>query len=290
MLAAANVACRFVSALAPMLVFGASLMLATSGNAQVAQRLNARLRPMLRGLATIALPAALLLLSLEAAFITDSHAAMRDPATLRQVALFTDYGHAWMVQGLFTLILCLALWLPGLRSPALLACLSACVLAGVGINGHAAMDEGLPGLAHMANNVAHILCSAYWIGALMVVLPLLYSWRDEHRNAGPIMARFSTLGHVAVAGSVLTGILDTWLILRGGGLSLHSRYQQWLAAKIAIALAMTILALSNRYYWVPRLASDPRALPALRRQVWYTVAAGSLAVLLVALFGTLPPD
>jgi putative copper resistance protein D len=288
-LAAADAACRFVSALAPMLVFGASLMLATSGNAQAARRLNARLRPLLRGLAASALPAALLLLSLEAAFVTDSRAAMHDLATLRQVALLTDYGHAWMMQSIATLALCLALWLPGLRSPALLACLSACALAGVGINGHAAMDEGLVGLMHLANNVAHILCSAYWIGALLVVLPLLHGWRDDHRDAGPIMMRFSTLGHVAVAGSILTGVLDAWLILRGSGLSLHSRYQQWLAAKIAVVLAMTILALSNRYYWVPRLASEPRALPALRRQVWCTVAAGSLAVLLVAWFGTLSP-
>jgi putative copper resistance protein D len=290
MLAAANVACRFVSALAPMLVFGASLMLATGGNAQTAQRLNARLRPALRALAAVGLPAAWLLLCLEAAFITGSRAAMYDPATLRQVALLTDYGHAWLVQSIAASSLFLALWLPGQRPPALLACLSACVLAGIGINGHAAMDEGLLGLAHMANNVAHILCSAFWIGALLVVLPLLHSWRDEHRDAGPIMVRFSTLGHVAVAGSVLTGALDTWLILRGSGLSLHSRYQQWLAVKIAVVLGMTALALSNRYYWVPRLAGESRALPALRRQVVYSVAAGALAVLIVSLFGTLPPD
>lgn len=285
----AEVACRFVSALAPMLVFGASLMLATSGNAHAAQRLNVRLRPMLRGLAAAALPADLLLLSLEAASVTDNSAAMHNLATLRQVALLTDFGHAWMVQGISAVMLCIALWLPGLRPPALLALLSACVLVGVGINGHAAMDEGLLGLAHMTNNVAHILCSAYWIGALLVVLPLLSAWRDEQRDAGPIMMRFSTLGHVAVAGAILTGILDAWLILRSGGLNLHSRYQQWLAAKIAVVLAMTILALSNRYYWVARLASEPLALPALRRQVWCTVAAGSLAVLLVALFGTLSP-
>ena len=129
-----------------------------------------------------------------------------------------------------------------------------------------------------------------WIIPLPVVLPLLASWRDEHPHAGPIMVRFSTLGHVAVAGSILTGILNTWLILRGSGLSLHSRYQQWLAAKTVIVLGMTALALSNRYYWVPRLARAPQALPALRRQVWYTVAAGALAVLAVALFGTLSPD
>lgn len=290
MLAAANVTCRFVSALAPMLVFGASLMLATGGNAQAAQRLNIRLRPALRALAAVGLPTAWLLLGLEAAFITGRSAAMYDPATLWQVALLTDYGHAWLVQSTAASILCLALWLPGQRPPALLACLSACVLAGIGINGHAAMDEGLLGLAHMANNVAHILCSAFWIGALLVVLPLLRSWRDDHHEAGPIMVRFSTMGHVAVAGSILTGALDTWLILRGSGLSLHSRYQQWLAVKIAVVLSMTALALSNRYYWVPRLAGESRALPALRRQVVYSVAAGALAVLIVSLFGTLPPD
>ncbi|WP_019938440.1 copper homeostasis membrane protein CopD [Bordetella sp. FB-8] len=289
MLAAANVACRFVSTLAPMLVFGASLMLAASGNAQAARRLNARLRPLLRVLATAGLPASWLLLSLEAALVTDSRAAMHNLATLQQVALLTDYGHACLVQGIAALALCTALWLPGQRPPALLACLSACVLAGIGINGHAAMDEGLLGLAHMANNVAHILCSAFWIGALLVVLPLLCSWPDEQYDAGPIMVRFSTLGHIAVAGSILTGVLDTWLILRGSGLNPHSRYQQWLALKIAVVLGMAVLALSNRYYWVPRLSGEPYALHALRRQAAYSVAAGSIAVLIVALFGTLPP-
>lgn len=288
--AAANVACRFVAALAPMLVFGASLMLAASGGADAARRLDARLRLPLRMLAAAGLLAALPLLGLQAAFITGSLAAMRDPATLRQVALLTFYGHAWMVEAGSALALCLALWLPGRRPPAFTACLSACVLAAIGVNGHAAMDEGLLGLAHIANNVAHILCSAFWIGALLVVLPLLASWHDERPRAGAIMMRFSTLGHVAVAGSILTGILNTWLILRGSGLSLHSRYQQWLAAKIVIVLGMTALALSNRYYWVPRLARDPEALPALRRQAWYTVTAGALAVLAVALFGTLSPD
>ena len=289
MLAAANVASRFVATLAPMLVFGSSLMLAASGNVRMARHLHDRQRPLLRALAILGLLAACCLLGVQAVLITGDLAALRDPATLQQVALLTSYGHAWMAQAGAALALCLALWLPGRRSPMLLACLSACVLAACGISGHAAMDDGLLGFAHMANNVAHILCSAFWIGALLVVLPLLASWRDENQDAGPIMVRFSTLGHVAVAGAILTGAIDTWLILRGSGLNPHSRYQQWLAVKIVIVLAMTALALSNRYYWVERLASDPGALPALRRQVRYTVAAGALAVLVVALFGTLPP-
>lgn len=289
MLAAANVACRFVSTLAPMLVFGASLMLAASGNARTARRLNARLRPWFRLLATAGLPASWLLLSLEADLITGSPASMHDLATLQRVALLTDYGHACLAQGIAALALCVALWLPGLRPPSLLACLSACVLTGIGISGHAAMDEGLLGLVHMAVSVAHILCSGFWVGALLVVLPLLYAWRDAQYEAGPIMVRFSTLGHVAVAGSILTGVLNAWLILRDSGLNLQSHYQQWLALKIAIVLGMVVLALSNRYYWVPRLAGEPGALPALRRQAAYSVAAGAIVVLIVALFGTLSP-
>ena len=59
--------------------------------------------------------------------------------------------------------------------------------------------------------------------------------------------RFSTAGHVAVAVLLLSGVVNAVLILSPEGLDIASAYQQWLGLKILLALAMTVLAIMNRY-------------------------------------------
>ena len=69
--------------------------------------------------------------------------------------------------------------------------------------------------------------------------------------------RFSTAGHVAVAVLLLSGVVNAVLILSPEGLDIASAYQQWLGLKILLALAMTVLAIMNRYWWVPRIRRQP---------------------------------
>ncbi|SAI59770.1 copper resistance protein D [Bordetella ansorpii] len=285
----ANVVCRYLAALAPMLIFGAQGMLAACGQSPAAAQLGLRLRPMWRTLAMVGLLATLLLLGIQTASITGDLAEMTSPGTLWQVASLTTYGQAWIAKACAAAALCVALCLPGVRSPAWLAVLSGCALAATAASGHARMDDGLPGLAHVLNNIVHILCAAFWIGALTVVPPLLGLWRTHRGLATPLLMRFSTLGHIAVAGALLTGAVNTWLILRHVGVDAGSVYQQWLAAKIVAVAAMVVLALINRYVLVPRLAGDAGALRRLRRQTAYALCAGALAVLCVAVLGTQSP-
>ncbi|WP_144637469.1 copper homeostasis membrane protein CopD [Bordetella genomosp. 13] len=289
MLEAANVVCRYLAALAPMLVFGAYCMLAAGGASPAADQLGRRLLPMWRALAAVGLVATALLLPIQAALVTDDPASWSDAGMLWQVASLTTYGQAWLAKACAALALCLALALPGVRPPRLLAVLSGCALAATAASGHARMDDGALGAAHLLNNVLHVLCAAFWIGALSVVPPLLGLWRTHRGLAIPMLMRFSTLGHLAVAGTLLTGAVNAWLILRQVGLDAGSAYQQWLAAKIVAVAAMVGLALVNRYVLVPRLAGDARALRRLRRQTAWALCAGALAVLIVAVLGTRSP-
>ncbi|WP_143277159.1 copper homeostasis membrane protein CopD [Bordetella genomosp. 1] len=274
--------CRYGAALMPMLIFGACLMRAVGRLPYPAAAAAWQRRA-----ATVGLLCAAALLPLQAATIAGEPAAMVQPALLWQVATLTGYGQAWMAKAVLAVLLVGAAW-RGAGNTALLW-LAGGVLAATGASGHAAMHGGTIGLLHVSNNIVHILCAAFWLGALAVVLPLLHRWPRDQAEAGRALARFSSAGHWAVAGVMATGALNTWLILRDAGLNLQSPYQWLLALKAGLALLMAALALANRYYWVPRLARGGQAMRVLRRQAAMVLCAGLAAVLLVSLLGMLSP-
>ena len=69
------------------------------------------------------------------------------------------------------------------------------------------------------------------------------------------LRRFSAVGHGAVAVVIVTGIVNTGLILGHWPSDWNSPYQALLMIKIALVIAMALLALLNRYAVVPRLAT-----------------------------------
>lgn len=274
MLDSLNVAGRYAAVLGPMLIFGASLMQCMAGRTD--GRVIGR-----RTLALLSLLASVLLLAVQTALITG---AAVDAGSLWQVATLTSYGHAWAVKTLALLLLSLALF--GRCRAWVVIALSGLALAATAVSGHAAGSAGALGLLHEITNVLHVWCAAFWVGALLVVLPLLTRWGENRREAGPALMKFSRYGHWAVAGTLLTGAINTWLILRDSGLDVKAPYQQWLGLKILLALVMAGLALNNRYGLVPQGIA---ALPRLRRQTQAALVAGLLAILAVALLGTLSP-
>ena len=276
--------CRYGAALMPMLVFGACLMRELGRLPQSARAMTWQRCATVAGLSCV-----VALLPLQAINIAGDPQAFRDAHLLWQVATLTSYGQVWIAKCLFALLLSAGTWC-GLRN-APLASLSCGVLIATGLSGHAAMESGAIGLLHMANNVIHILCAAFWLGALIVVLPLLRRAPSAHAHghAGHALARFSWAGHWAVAGVMLTGAINTWLILHDASLSIQSPYQCLLALKILLALLMTALALANRYYWVPRLSHNAHAITWLRRQATVALGSGLVAVALVSLLGMLSP-
>ncbi|WP_155251676.1 CopD family protein [Rhizobium leguminosarum] len=174
---------------------------------------------------------------------------------------------------------------------------TAVALAGLAIcetvtRGHAAASFDLAGSARMTVDAIHVLSATAWVGALPPFLLLVAMSRipELRREAVVSMQRFSTLGHAAVALVLLNGATNTWLIV--GRLSLHpnSPYQWKLLVKIAVALAMTCLAIANRYLIVPLNRNHPEtSRNVLMVGAALEIALGLLAFALVASFGLEDP-
>jgi putative copper resistance protein D len=101
--------------------------------------------------------------------------------------------------------------------------------------------------------------------------------------------RFSTVGHWAVALVILSGIGNMLLIVGTVPLNWSFEYQLQLTVKIVLVFAMTMLAIVNRYVFVPRLAREPIYEAALHRGTIAEIGLGLLVVGLVAWFGMLQP-
>lgn len=161
------------------------------------------------------------------------------------------------------------------------------LLAGVG---HAAMNEGVPGVLQRTNHALHLLCAAGWLGGL---LPLLYCIRlsaGRWRTAAIYtMMRFSRYGHLAVAGVLVTGVVNSWLI-QGQLLAPDSLYGSMLLFKCALVTLMVAIALVNRYVLVPRMRTGGSPAQQLFiRMTQGEMVLGVLVLATVSLFATLEP-
>ena len=87
-----------------------------------------------------------------------------------------------------------------------------------------------------------------------------------------------------------SGIANTVLILDISAAEPPSLYEGLLAAKIALVALMIGLALTNRYWLVPRLRVQPNATGALIRNSAAELALGVVVIALVSLFGLLDPQ
>ncbi|MCM2293349.1 copper homeostasis membrane protein CopD [Allorhizobium sp. BGMRC 0089] len=212
---------------------------------------------------------------------------------IRDILLDTRTGLQLGIQMALTLALLVTYGLSKARRPQSVSLLAALLLASMAISGHAAMHDGLLGTLLSASMVLHILAASAWLGFLPPVVVLLEKLASSPRDRDESMEgliRFSTLGHVAVAVTLITGTLNSWLIVGTLWLRLDVPYQRLLAVKILLALVMTGLAILNRYRFVPRLKTSPdKALHTIRSATLAAIALGLGAIALVAAFGIMDP-
>lgn len=153
------------------------------------------------------------------------------------------------------------------------------------------MLDGWPGTLQRFNQAIHLNGAAFWAGGL---LPLLWSMRDAARprlrdEAISAMLRFSRYGHLAVALTLLTGVINTAFIV-GWPWPADNAYRQWLLVKASLVALMVAIALFNRYWLVPRFST-----PGGRAKLWFVRATqlelliAVLVVFVVSLFATLQP-
>lgn len=283
---------RFLHDGAALALWGAYAFLWGLVPARLADRIGQRLARPRTGAIGLAVATTVAALPLEAATIGNGWADALDPATVRAVLFETSVGRAWVVQTVAALLLAATLALPARMRSGTTALAASLLLATLALTGHAAMHEGGLGVAHGLNDAVHVLAGGAWVGALVPLLPLLRALDDpsHSRDAGIALRRFSAAGHVAVGIVIVTGIVNTMLVLCRWPTDWSSPYQAMLAAKVVVVLVMTGLALLNRYVLVPMLArSRAGALPALRCATVVEIVLGLAVVGLVSVFGLLEP-
>ena len=214
-----------------------------------------------------------------------------------QIVLTTRFGLAWRWALLLSLIAVLSLLIKSdvLRNWSLLI-LSIGLFGIHAVTGHTVMYSGMLGIAHQINQFVHLISSAYWFGGLWPFLICLQFMRHKNKlaedlNANVIgtMIRFSRIGHLAVILVLLTGVINSLLLLPAWPFEFAlTEYQSLLWLKIALVLGMLLIALINRYILVPKIKLAGR-LDYLIINSWIELILGTIAIFAVAIFATYQP-
>jgi len=176
---------------------------------------------------------------------------------------------------------------PRFRALALLGAATASIsFAGVGhVRGL------LPNTAPLLLLCMHLLCGAFWLGALG---PLLIAARDgSAREAALLASRFGKLALGVVALLLAAGAGVLWTLIGDAAQFWSSDYGRMMAVKLLIVAALLSIAAMNKLYLTPKLLSgDARAVIQFRGSVKTEMAVGALILLITAAFTTIagPPQ
>jgi putative copper resistance protein D len=284
--------CRFLHNASLMFLWGASAFLWVLVPRPLADAIWRKFGRAPLIAAVIAVATTVVYLPLEAGSIGEGWRATVDPGTVHDVLFETTVGWAWQVQAVASAVLAISLFTTGRTRMASIALAAALGLASLALTGHASMHQGWLALMHRSNDVLHVLSGGAWLGALVPLVPILgLLEKDDHRAEAQVaLRRFSNAGHAAVALVIISGIINTLLILQRLPTDWSSRYQLLLAAKIALVLGMAGLGIVNRYVLVPRIGkSSMRAIDAIRFGSIAEIVLGLVVLALVAVFGLLEP-
>lgn len=238
----------------------------------------------------------------QTAMMAGDWSAGLDPAALGYVVQATSLGMAHLVRAGLALLGVAALFIGrGRRRGDVVAILAfAGAVASFAWSGHGSASEGLIGLVHLAADIAHSLAAAVWLGALAGFCLLLI--RPVAREAALLarsLAGFASIGTIAVAVLVVTGLINAVFLIGADGLARipGSAWGLLLLAKLALFLLMLGLAAHNRVVLAPALsraveaqAETGDAIRRLRASIGLEMLTGVLLLGLVAAMGVqMPP-
>jgi copper resistance protein D len=291
------VAARFVHFAAVALLFGLPLfrltVAATMSGDSLRMRFDAGLWRICRAAALLAFLSALGWFAGVVADMTGSWAELIEPDSIATVAFDTRFGNLWTgrlaVMVLAIVLLAQAVPLQSARPHVLLA-ITAGVLATslIGV-GHAAVGPGALSNVHLAADAVHLLCASAWIGGLAGLLLLTRTSSAGTTLAGALPA-FTRMATVAVMGLLLTGIINSVLLLDSVAALVETSYGRILVVKIALAAAMLVLAAYNRFVLSPGIRKGrPESAATLSRTVIAEIVFGAAVLASVAVLGTVHP-
>lgn len=230
--------------------------------------------------------------------------AAMNSGTLATVLTETRVGQDWLLRLALAVPLgaCLVAWnRRHARGSAAVAWaafgLGALVLVTLVWAGHGASDEGIDGDIHLTSDLLHLLAAGTWLGALVPFALLLAAARRAGDPAAVAFARavtrgFSTLAVVSVSVLLASGIVNTWYLSGSVPALLGTLYGRLLLVKVAMFIAMLMVAAVNRLRLTPCLddaANARQAIAQLRRNALIETAIGLGVLAVVGVLGILPP-
>lgn len=136
----------------------------------------------------------------------------------------------------------------------------------------------------LALRFLHVLCAITWLGGMLfialVLVPVTRRLSDPQlrtRLVHDLGVRFRTVGWVALAGLVATGLANLWLRPE---LLAAPRFH----AKVALVVLALVLSVVHDFFLGPR-AGRPGADPSARARASWVARANVLVVLAIVLLG-----
>ena len=232
------------------------------------------------GLSAIALTSAAAWLLL----VTASLAGALDVESLAIVIGEMPFGRVWSGRLAIgaALILLLALGRDG-KVPAALA---AVFLGSIALTGHTQLRGGTVGVLHTFSDAVHLLGAGAWLGGLIGLALLLRSSSAPAAAVG----RFSRMAYWAVGALVISGVVNSALLVGRVEALATTPYGRLLSLKLLLFLAMLGFAAVNRLSLSPQLAGGEAAAGGrLRRHVLAEQALGLAVLACVAVLGASEP-
>ncbi len=226
-----------------------------------------------------------------------------DRDSIAAMVFETPMGVAWLVR---MVALATIAALAFVRSPVVgvaKVAFAAAALASLAWTGHGAAGEATKGMVQLVADIVHLLAAGAWIGAL-VALGLMVARNASRLTSANFISMhhaldgFSNAGTVFVALLIITGSINTWILVGPEGIGLlgGDPYVQLLAIKLALFTVMLGLAAMNRFRLTPALSRDlvagavpSGALRALRRSIAIEAGLAASVLAIVAWLGTLVP-
>lgn len=283
---------RFLHYSAAIQLFGTAVFESWVAPRPLSDSLLKTSRRIARFNAWLLLLSALAWLGFAAGAMGDGWADTLNPQVIKLALTSTTFGHAWIVNLLLSAAAVGIAHLLGPRRGGALALCATLKLAALAFVGHTMTLSGVPGLLSQASQVVHLLSSGFWFGSLLSVVLLLRQIGDARYtgHADLALRRFSGLGHAAVALALGSGIANSWFVLHDLPLRFGSTYQLLLALKVALVGSMCLIAIVNRYVFMPRIPKDVEGIGQLRNGTVAELVIGTIVIAIVGLLGILPPD
>ncbi len=269
------------------------------------KELSRRRQAVLLAACAIALLSGLLWFVFSVANMSGTLADVADHEVLWTVLNETTFGGVWMARMLLAVVILGVIavcpfWMGMPGRDSVTAFLAAVLLASLGGTGHAQIEEGWTKIVHIASDAAHLLAAGAWLGGLV---PLGYILLDYSRRDGEpiidvdlVLLRFSSMGYVAVATLIVSGLVNSWFLVGSVSSLLKTLYGQILLGKLALFTAMLALAVANRFWLVPRMietredSGEPAGwLGRLRYHVFGEQLLGLMVLVAVSVLGTMRP-